>query len=135
MPAQAYGQPRARQVYRDRMRDLIARIRAQREEEAKFGLPEIERRWNVVADPRVTCEQEIEAVDPSPGKAGALMLVSVNFQSRRDSSLDRPGTALATAADALRALRPSVTGILGAQVDHLLEHPAMALAEMPFWAE
>ena len=63
------------------------------------------------------------------------MLVSVNFERRRDSNLDNPGTSLATASSALRSQRPFVAGILGAHVEHLLEHPAMALAKMPFSAE
>jgi hypothetical protein len=125
---------RIREIYREKMRDLIARIRLQREERSKLGLDEIGQRGDAASAAVRACENEIEAADPSPQKVLALLLMGACYHSLRADTMEEPGTALQMAAGAIEALRPLVGGILREHVDYLFDHPDMPIAQMPFWA-
>lgn len=122
------GRERARAIYRKDMRELVARLRRQREEERKVGLWEIEAQMEALSDQIFDLEDRIKNLDvPSaevPQKAAAVLLI----ESRERRSDDSFGESAM-----LDTLRPLLTGLISEHAKYVAENPDEPMAAMPFW--
>jgi hypothetical protein len=122
--------PEIRANYRRRMRELVARLRRQREEERKAGLPDLEARLDDVSERIFDLGDRLKNLDVSPAdvpqKAAAVLLIASNYDRGRNHSFG--GSA------ALDALRPFLTGQVHEHADYVTEHPDDEMESMPFWS-
>jgi hypothetical protein len=121
--------PEIRAKYRRRMRELVARLRLQRFEEQKAGLPDLEAQLDEISERIFYLGDRLRNLDVSPAdvpqKAAAVLLIASNYDRGRDDSFG--GSA------ALDALRPFLTGQILEHVDYVAEHPGDEMGSMPFW--
>jgi len=114
----------ARAAYRRRVRSLVARIRAQRDEEAKAGLPEIEARGEAFSERiEAICDEilDLEGVD-EPNVTAANILVSLSLDILPTNIEDAFGGTLLHIRS-LRAMRYQLSGPVAEHVAGLLDAP------------
>lgn len=123
----------ARGVYRERMRDLAARIRLQQNERAKVGLPALEARDAVVRNRILEIEDCIQlTAAASPMKAAATFLVALNGWNDRRDSLATVWQFETIASGMLPLIRPHLSGLIARHVDDLIAHPKKPIGECDF---
>lgn len=117
----------ARSYYRDRMRKLVARLRAQRAEEERVGLPAIIAADDINYEKRGDIEDAIELTPPCPNATAALLLIECKNLSRNCTIGNLPGL------NVLQHWRPNLSGLIGEHVNLLLDSDAFApLNDLPF---
>jgi hypothetical protein len=123
--------PEIRAKYRRRMRELIARLRCQREEERKVGLPELDAQMDAIADRILDLYDRIKNLDVPPAdvpqKAAAVLLITSHLDRGRNACL---GTS---ATHTLDTLRPFLTGLISEHAEYAAANPYEPMATMPFW--
>jgi len=107
-----------RALYRRRVTETIDRIREQRAERDRYGLPAVQAADEVNFEQRSDNRERIEAAPPSINSAAALLLLDI--EDGRDQTV------------ALRHLRPALTGLLADHVDMVLTNPTTSEVELPF---
>jgi hypothetical protein len=125
------GPVEARVRYRSRMRDMIARLRRQREEEAKAGLRQFRDRLNEIRESLKEIDKKIEnsnvtAADAAQKVAAVTLIASSCDRRRSHEYLGNSAT--------LVALQPFLTGQIREHVDYVIEHPYHEMSAMPFYS-
>lgn len=120
-----------RKQYRKRMRSLTQRIRAQREEKQKVGLPAIQAGDERNYDERWEVLEAIRNGTPCPNGAAALFLTDHEYHRRDDALGSHPGLL-----GILSHLAPSLTGLLREHAEIILSEAERAsltkFGAMPF---
>jgi hypothetical protein len=121
------GRENALPKYRQELRELARRVRAQKSEEERTGLAAANRAASALSAQAGQVEDEIMALAPAtPNAAAARILVEAmstpNFQEPVSAS-----SAMTVAAVALEHLRPALRGIIKAHVDEILDNPGRRL--------
>lgn len=132
---EAEAAPEARAVlrkqYRKRMWSLMQRIRAQREEERKVGLPAIRSADERNYDERWEILEAIRNGSSCPNGAAALFLTGHEYHHPNDSLGSHPGLL-----GVLSHLVPSLTGLLRKHAELILSEaartPSVKIGTMPF---
>jgi hypothetical protein len=121
---------KARKIYRQRVLEWVARLRRQREERERAGLPALERRKEAVCDDLIAIEDRIELLPRSPQRTAAVVLqrmshcdITANVRFREDYEV---------AEVALVALRPELDGLIAAHVDELLAANNVCMKDLSF---
>jgi hypothetical protein len=114
--------------YRKRMREVIARVRAQRAEEERVGLPKLIAQARAIDDRRSVIRDRLDALPASANATAAIMLFWIEEKEAF------------TVCEGLRKLRPMLTGLIADHTDWLIQHPRdadISLAGAPFhyWSE
>jgi hypothetical protein len=109
--------------YRQGRRELASRLRAQRSERSRLGLPALEAARDLISDQHKAIREEIEELEPDTANAaGALVLCEAalmcNFRHSFFEMSEWP-----TSEIALKFLRPSLTGLIRAHVDEIFNRP------------
>jgi hypothetical protein len=124
--------PEIRAVYRSRMRALVERLRRQREEELKVGLPALEAQFEKIVERIGEVDDRLEnlAVEPAdvPQKVAAVLLIASNYDRKQDDNFGYGNSAT------LEALRPLLTGQVREHADHAVTNPDDEMCSMPFWS-
>jgi hypothetical protein len=122
--------PEIRATYRRRMRELVARLRRQREEEQKAGLPDLEAQLDAISERVFYLDDRLKNLDVPPAevlqKAAAVLLIASNYDRHGDDSFGSSAT--------LDALRPLLTGQIREHADYATENPDDDMWSMPFWS-
>jgi hypothetical protein len=122
--------PEIRATYRRRMRDLVARLRRQREEEQKADLPGLMAQMDAIDQRIEVIGDRLEHLDVLPAdvpqKAAALLLIASIYDRDRNDSFGASVT--------LEALRPALTGQIREHADHVAANPNDEMWSMPFWS-
>jgi hypothetical protein len=117
--------------YRHRMRELIARLRLQREEKRKVRLPDLEAQLEAIGDQIFDFDDRLQKfeVPPEhmPQKAAAVLLITSHLDHHGDRSL---GTSVLATLD---ALRPFLTGLISGHAEYAAANPYELMRTMPFW--
>lgn len=117
---------------RDGMRRLVARIRAQREEEARVGLPAMHCKHDLLGERIGAIDDALENTPVQggdiPQKAAAVLLIGSIYERRCDDLFGYGARA------ALEALLPCLRGQLHEHAEFVLANADTPLAEMPFWS-
>jgi hypothetical protein len=120
-----------RAEYRHRMRELIARLRLQREEKRRVGLPDLEAQLEAVADRMFDLDDGLQKLEVPPEhmprKAAAVLLITSHLDHHGDKRL---GTGALVTLD---ALRPFLTGLISEHAEYVVANPNELMATMPFW--
>ncbi|SHM07235.1 hypothetical protein SAMN05444159_7596 [Bradyrhizobium lablabi] len=122
--------PEIRAKYRRRMRELVARLRCQREEERKAGLPELEAQIDAISDRIFDLNDRIENLDVSaadmPQKVAAVHMITQyrHFLARQ------PIGDIAV----LMVLRPMLTGLIREHADFAAKDWEAPICSMPFYS-
>jgi len=114
----------ARANHRKQVRSLIARLRAQRDEQAKVGLPEIEAQGDPIRERiEAICDEilDLEGVD-EPNVTAANILVSLSLDILPTNIEDAFGGTLLHIRS-LRAMRYQLSGPVAEHVAALLDAP------------
>jgi hypothetical protein len=123
--------PEIRAVYRRRMRDLISRLRLQREEEQKAGIAKISAQLDAIGERLSEIDERIENLNVAPAdaaqKAAALILITSLYECWQSN--DEFGNTAT-----LVALQPFLTGQIREHVDYVIEHPDHEMWAMPFYS-
>jgi hypothetical protein len=122
----------ARVRYRRRMRGMIARLRRQREEEAKAELRQFRDQLDAIGERLGEIDKKIENFSVSAAnaaqKAAAVALITSLYDHRRRTDCFGNSATLV-------ALQPFLTGQIREHVDYVIEHPYLEMGAMPFyWA-
>jgi hypothetical protein len=119
--------PEIRAAFRRRMRDLVARIRRQREEELRVGLPAIEAQLEQLGE----IDEKIENLSVTPAgaaqKAAAMILITSLYDHWRNTDCFGNTATLV-------ALQPFLTGQIREHVDYVIAHPDHEMWAMPFYS-
>ncbi len=123
--------PEIRATYRRRMRELVARLRRQRDEEAKAGLAAISAQLDTLGERLSELDEQIEELDVSGAdaaqKAAAVILVTALYAHwRNDDHFGDTST--------LVALRELLSGQIREHVDYVIDHPDHEMWAMPFYS-
>ncbi|MCW5693097.1 MAG: hypothetical protein KIT48_12100 [Pseudolabrys sp.] len=116
--AEPHRRGELRMIYRRRVREAIARMRAKMIEEERVRLPALREAEEANFEQRWENRETIEALPPTPAAAVAFLLLDMS--NGNDHTI------------ALRHLRPSVTGLLAEHVDLVLNNSALSEVELPF---
>jgi hypothetical protein len=125
-----------RAIYRKRMRRFIELRRAQLAEEAKVGLPELNKRAEALVHAMNVAENEIRGLPDEPAEASivaAKVLVTLQDDCFGGDLLTSP--SLRNQMNTLRILRPQLTGPVASYADELLTAaPGTKFADISFGA-
>lgn len=118
-----------------RLAALAERLEAQRAEEDRAGVAdlqiEIEANWFAAME----IEKQIAAGPVTINAVAALLLIDISYDAKSTSTLAAPDTALSAALRPLRFIRAQLTGELALDVAALLDGPADAsLSSLRFCA-
>lgn len=117
-----------------RLAALEDRLAAQRAEEDRAGVEElqlaIEANWQAALD----IEAEIRNLPVTFNATAALLLIDISYDAKRSSTVAMPDTALAAALRPLRFLRPALTGEVAADVAAFLDGHEVSLSSHRFCA-
>jgi hypothetical protein len=115
--------------YRHRMRELVARLRRQREEEQKAGVPELAAQHFQISERIFDLDDRLKELEVPVAhvlqKAAAVLLITSHHDRCRDNSFGISAT--------MEALRPFLTGQVREHADYVAEHPDDEMWSMPFW--
>jgi hypothetical protein len=102
------------------MRDLVARLRQQREEERKSGLSDLMAQLVAIGERLSEIDERIENLDVTSAdaaqQAAAMILITSLYEHWRSN--DEFGNTAT-----LVALQPFLTGQIREHVDYVIEHP------------
>jgi hypothetical protein len=129
-----YGEerrPEFRATYRRQMRDLVARLRCQREEQRKVGLQQLRDQLGVIGEPLSEIDERIESLSVTSAaaaqKAAAMILITSPYNHWRSN--DEFGNTAT-----LVALQPFLTGQIREHVDYVIENPDCEMSGMLFYS-
>lgn len=125
------ARPRARATYRAKMRAFIARLRQQKEEKSKVGLPEINARWDALSDQRDEIVKRLRYLPHTPNAVAALILVEVTGERGNDDEVFLDEQAIGPTA--LRFLLPMLSGRIAEDVASVLAGPDQLAGELAWW--
>jgi hypothetical protein len=118
-----------RAEYRHRMRELIARLRLQREEQRRVGLPDLEAQLEAFGDRIFDLDDRLQKLEVAPmdvpQKAAAVLLITSHLDRHRNKRFGDSAT--------LDRLRPLLTGLIGEHAEYAAANPYELMATMPFW--
>lgn len=118
----------ARANYRRHMRALVERLRAQKAERSRVGLPTIEAAYQANFDQRFDLIHQIEAMPPCPDSTAALILHGAMFMKNGSAVDNLPGLHVLT------HLRSHVSGLVKEHVEQLLETAAFTPVDrLPYY--
>jgi hypothetical protein len=122
--------PEIRAKYRRQMRELVARLRLQRAEEQKAGLPGLMTQMDAIDQRLLEIDDRLENMDvllaDVPQRAAAVLLIASIYDRGRNDSFGASAT--------LDALRPVLTGQIREHADHVAANPNDEMWSMPFWS-
>jgi hypothetical protein len=122
--------PEIRAKYRRQMRELVARLRLQRAEEQKVGLPGLMAQMDAIDDRLLEIDDRLENMHvllaDVPQRAAAVLLIASIYDRARNDSFGASAT--------LDALRPALTGQIREHADHVAANPNDEMRTMPFWS-
>jgi hypothetical protein len=121
---------KVRETFRQKMRSLIARLRQKQAEEARAGLPELDKEIDRLCDQRFDLDERIKVLEPSVNLAVAGILIEVSFYVRLGESVDDPDNELRAALIPIRALHPLLTGAVRETVDIMFNNPTVPLEDL-----
>lgn len=117
--------------YRRRMRDLITRLRRQREEEVKAGLQQLQDQLDAIGERLSEIDEKIENLSVTaagaPQKAAAVILITSLYDHWRKTDCFGNSATLV-------ALQPFLTGQIREHVDYVVEHADAEMCAMPFYS-
>lgn len=120
---------RARGRYREQMRALVARVRRQRAEEEKAGLPAIDAQAEATEQEIIRINRQLRRIyvgqEDLPQKAVALILLDIIDQVSGDRVNDE---------FPLLALMPAVTGAVRGRAEQVIAHRGRTVRTLPFFA-
>lgn len=110
------------------MRELIARVRAQRGLQASAGLPSIGAALEANADLLIAAEDAVHAMTGAEPCiiAAKLLLILDDMSDDRHAKVHSGDPSIAAPVSVLRSLRPVLTGFLARRVDDVLSAPENA---------
>jgi hypothetical protein len=112
------------------MHELVARLRLQREEEQKAGLPGLMAQMDAIDHRLGEIDDRLENMDvllaDVPQRAAAALLIASIYDRGRNDSFGASAT--------LDALRPALTGQIREHADHAAANPNDEMWSMPFWS-
>ncbi|GGC68331.1 hypothetical protein [Chelatococcus reniformis] len=114
------GKKRAQAVYERHMAALDARLAAQKAEEDKVGLPELDRAFDAAAERIFGIEGQIEALPPNLERVVALTLINLQHEADQKRCFD--DWEERTSFVALEALLPFISGPVAETARDLVEH-------------
>lgn len=124
------SRPKIRATYRKRMRELVARLRRQRDEERKAGIPAISAEWDELDDRIGDLEDRIENLQVSgadvPQKAAAVCMIALMRHH-----LDHHPVGDVTV---LKALRPMLRGLIREHAELVAKDCEAPICSIPFYA-
>jgi hypothetical protein len=122
------SRPKIRATYRRRMRELVARLRLQRAEEQKAGLPGLMAQMDAIDQRLEEINDRLKNLDVSPAdvpqRAAAVLLIASIYDRHRNDSFGASAT--------LDALRPALTGQIREHADYAAANPNDEMWTMPF---
>jgi len=114
--------------YRDEIRALETRYAAQEAEEAKVGLPRIEKAMEAMGEARCDTGAALAALPPTLDAAAAVLLTTASLTTRLDTS--------AMQIETLQFMRPALSGLIRDHVEFLITaidaDPFLSAVELPF---
>jgi len=118
--------------YRAALRELAVRRRAQRAEEARVGLSQIQRSIRDLENIIDTVSEAItDHTEHSFNAVAAKILIHAQFGNSGSSPAE---LALEFVLPALKATRPGLTGAIAVDVEEVLLHPGRAIEDCGFYA-
>jgi len=128
------GKKAAKKIRDRQLAEFKERVRLQRAEEQKAGLPELERASTAATDRFLAVESKILGLTPrSPHAIAAGLLIDVAHECQDHDSVGNPSSEMIIASRVLEALRPHLRGVIRSQVDELLDNRSMSIGDMAFW--
>ena len=126
-----------RAVYRKQVRDLLARLRAQRAIEAGVGLPDTERRAEAAMDGLNEIEDAIRDfsdVHGDPAVTAAKILLAMRWEAVDEDQCPADADCAAVAVvGILRTLQPRLWGFVSVYVSDILDNPERPFKRAAFW--
>ena len=134
------GHPDRRQArarHRGEVRALVARIRHQRQLKAAAGIDAIGAQCEALNERVWELEDAVEAIaatTPNAMAAAASLLIALKYDAgTHNGPISEMPDGLHNLAHVLSFLRPSLFGILAADVAELLDNPERSVQEHPLW--
>jgi hypothetical protein len=129
------GRAKARATMRVRMRAIIARLRERNRLYEELGLTELNRHMEATTDAIIAAEDYFhECDDETPNIVAARVMIDLTHDCQQDACADGHGYCgtMAMALVALRALLPSLSGMIGEHAAFFVANPELPLREMIF---
>lgn len=119
-----YENPQLRASYRTKIRSVIARIREQRAEEKKVGLPALYKRSDEVIEELLNVEGRIRQIADQCAFDGlaAVSMIERDYDCKydRDGEVEEEGELGCVVRDVLQTIKPHLSGVVASDAERLL---------------
>lgn len=119
-----YENPQLRASYRAKIRSVIARIREQRAEEKKVGLPALYKRSDEVIEELLNVEGRIRQIADQCAFDGlaAVSMIERDYDCKydRDGDVEEEGELGRVVRDVLQTIKPHLSGVLASDAERVL---------------